>query len=75
MLAPNHIIIIGPSATLGSEFNIVKNGSITLDKNLLQYKIIPIIKDKVLVIINATIVSFIVTIIYLFYFYVKIVKD
>ena len=45
--APNHIIIIGPSATLGSEFNIVKNGSITLDKNLLQYKIIPIINTLV----------------------------
>lgn len=53
VLAPTIIIIIGPNATLGSEFKQVKNGSITLYKLLYKYnkidKIIlinkPIIKD------------------------------
>lgn len=37
-LAPAQIIIIGPSATLGNEFNIVKNGSTTFATNLKLYK-------------------------------------
>ena len=44
------MIINGPKATLGSEFNKVKNGSKTLAKNLDKYKIIdtnsPIIIPK-----------------------------
>ena len=33
ILAPNHIIKIGPNATLGNEFNIVRKGSNTLYNN------------------------------------------
>ena len=43
-------MIIGPKATLGRLFNIVKYGSITLNKNLLVHKIdaiiIPIIHPR-----------------------------
>ena len=48
--APAHIIIIGPKATLGKLFKIVRYGSITLAKNLLNHIIvainIPIIGDE-----------------------------
>ena len=37
-LAPAHIIIIGPSATLGKLFNIVRYGSNTCDENGLNHK-------------------------------------
>ena len=51
VFAPIHIIKIGPSATLGRLFNIVKYGSNTLHKNLFHHNtlatIIPIIIDKV----------------------------
>ena len=40
MLAPAQIIIRGPSATFGKLFNIVKNGSNTLAKNLLNQSIL-----------------------------------
>ena len=39
-LAPAIIMIKGPKDTFGSEFNIVKNGSNTLDKNLLNQSIL-----------------------------------
>ena len=37
VLAPAHIIMIGPKATFGKEFNIVKNGSNTSAKNFDEY--------------------------------------
>ena len=61
VLAPIHIIIIGPNATLGSEFNTVKYGSHIFDKVLKLYNIIEIIKDKIVVIINDINVSLVVT--------------
>ena len=52
MFAPLHIIKIGPNATFGKLFIMVKKGSITLQINLLYHnkneiaipKIVPIIK-------------------------------
>ena len=38
MLAPAQIMIRGPSATLGRELRIVKNGSNTLDENLFHQR-------------------------------------
>ena len=45
--APTQIIIIGPRATFGKLFNITKNGSKTLDKNLDSHKIIAIKKPSI----------------------------
>ena len=44
ILAPAHIIISGPKATLGRELIIVKYGSKTLDKNLFHQRIVAINK-------------------------------
>lgn len=62
-LAPNMIIIIGPSATLGIELSIVRNGSNILNRYLDRYKIIEIIMLKIILSINETKVSFIVVLI------------
>ena len=42
IFAPIHIIIIGPSATLGKLFKIVKYGSIILDNKLFHHSILAI---------------------------------
>ena len=51
MLAPAQIIIIGPRATLGRLFKMVKYGSITLAINLFHHRImamrVPIIVPKI----------------------------
>ncbi len=44
LFAPTHIIMMGPRATFGKEFNIVKNGSNVSAKNLFKYMSIEIIK-------------------------------
>jgi len=44
VFAPKKIIIMGPKATFGIEFNIFKNGSNILYKVLNKYKSIEIIK-------------------------------
>ena len=64
-LAPVHIIIMGPSATLGSEFNIVRNGSRISAINLFRYMIILITKAIIVPIKNATNTSLKVTNIWL----------
>ena len=46
--APDHIIIIGPSATFGKLLIIVKYGSITLAMNLLPHIIVAITIPKIL---------------------------
>jgi len=43
VLAPTQIIIRGPRATFGREFNIVKYGSITSEINLFHQRIVAII--------------------------------
>ena len=43
MLAPLHIIIMGPKATLGRLFNTVRYGSNTLARNLFHQSIMAII--------------------------------
>ena len=43
VFAPSEIIINGPSATFGNEFNIVKYGSNIFDSFLLNHKIDDII--------------------------------
>lgn len=40
ILAPNHIMMIGPNATLGNEFRIVRKGSSTLAKSGCKYNMI-----------------------------------
>ena len=42
IFAPAQIIMIGPNATLGKLFNIVKYGSTTLAINLFHHKIVAI---------------------------------
>ena len=46
ILAPTQIIINGPSATLGNEFKIVKNGSITFLKKEFHQRSVAIIKPN-----------------------------
>jgi hypothetical protein len=52
MDAPAHIIISGPKATLGREFNTVKNGSYTLAINLFHHNIDAIKRLKIVEIIK-----------------------
>ena len=59
MLAPAQIIIRGPSATFGKLFNIVKNGSNTLAKNLLNQSILATNKPITLPSIKLIIISII----------------
>ena len=54
------MIIIGPKATLGSEFIIVRNGSTILANILNSYKIIAMINPNEIPSINAIIVSYMV---------------
>ena len=58
MLAPAQIIIRGPSATFGKLFNIVKNGSNTLAKNLLNQSILATNKPITLPSIKLIIISY-----------------
>ena len=51
-MAPNQIIINGPKATLGSEFNTVRYGSIILDSLLKYHRIVDIIIPKIVEIIK-----------------------
>lgn len=50
--APTHMIMIGPNATFGKEFSMVKKGSITFARNFQLYmrtlmiNAIPIPKEK-----------------------------
>ena len=57
MLAPNQIIMIGPSATLGRLFNIVRYGSITFCKFLNHQSIVAIIVPNTVAILKLKIVS------------------
>ena len=52
ILAPAHIIINGPNATLGSELRIVKYGSKTFDRNLFHQRIIDVINPIIVAIIK-----------------------
>ena len=60
MFAPRYIIINGPSATFGSEFNIVKYGSSIFDKVSFVYNKSAIINDNIDVIVKDSSTSFIV---------------
>ena len=50
ILAPAHIIISGPNATLGREFNIVRYGSITLEINLFHHRRVDVNKPIIVAI-------------------------
>ena len=54
ILAPAQIIISGPNATLGSEFNMVRYGSITFDKNLFHQSSVDVIKPIIVAIRKLT---------------------
>ena len=58
VFAPAQTIISGPSATLGKLFSIVKNGSNTLDRNLLNHNILAKISPIKLPIIKLIIISY-----------------
>ena len=60
MLAPTHIIRIGPSDTFGREFNIVRYGSNTFDMNLLYHSIIAISIPRMVPSEKLIIVSYVV---------------
>ena len=64
VLAPTQMISSGPKATFGNEFNRVRNGSITLARNLKEYRRIAIINPKPIPKEKAIIVSYIVVIIW-----------
>jgi len=55
--APNQIIIIGPKATLGKLFNIVRYGSITFCTVLNHQSIVAIIVPSIVAILKLKIVS------------------
>ena len=52
VLAPAHIMMIGPNATFGKEFNIVKKGSKTSARNLFKYMITLTIKAIIIPNVN-----------------------